>query len=368
MAPNPMTKATARPRRPLRFVLRAGLALLSAAMGLFAVEWGVRRVDAFGIAYYREVPAYFAEAIVPFLGPDGLPDPQGRIFQQKPGVSLEFVDFDFITDSAGLRSDDPAATVPARVGPPTPGEGAWSSERWLFLGDSVTLAWGVDDADSWVRRFEAEARAVDGRPIEALNAGHLMYETVQQADLLATIGPLLAPDVVALCFISNDLEPTYDVFIEQVAEAQRLAAQRRGAGLLAHAADAIGRRFVGLAGVLRYLRERDTAAEGHASRSGPMRLYPANWPRCAGALDSIVANCASLGARFVLIDHSMPPLPDLPTWAAAAGVDYVRVGFEPADWARGIVNSKVDAHANALGNRIIAVKVLAGLRALGRIR
>lgn len=332
------------------------------------MEWGVRRFDAFGIAYYREVPAYFASAIVPFLGPDGLPDPNGRIFQQRPSVEIEFVDFDFITNRAGLRSSDPEETVALREGDPTPGEGAWERERWLFLGDSVTLAWGVDDGESWVRLVEAEGRAADGRALEALNAGHLMYETVQQADLLAAIGPGLRPDVVALCFISNDLEPTYEQFVAQVSDAAARAAERRSSGPLERMTQTAERYLWGLTAVQRFLRERDTLAEGHDSPVGPMRFYPANWPRCEGALDAIRATCEGLGSRFVLIDHSIPPLPDLPEWASKAGVDYVRVGFEAADWRRGIVNSAVDSHANPLGNRIIADRVLAGLRSLGRLR
>ena len=356
------------PSRARRRLVRGLLAALSTVLGFAAVEWGVRHFDAFGIAYYREVPAYFANAIVPLLGADGLPDPNGRIFQQRPSVELEFVDFDFITDRAGLRSSDPRAEVAPREGEATPGDGAWARERWLFLGDSVTLAWGVDDHESWVRLLETEGTAADGRPIEALNAGHLMFETVQQADLLATIGPQLRPDVVALCFISNDLEPTYEQFVRQVAEAAELAAARRSAGPIERLGNGLERNFWGLAAVRRYLRERATVAEGHGSQTGPMRLYPSNWPRCEGALDAIRSTCDGLGARFVLIDHSMPAIPDLPEWAARVGVDYVRVGFEPADWARGIVNSAVDSHANPLGNRIIADRVLAGLRNLGRLR
>ncbi|MHC4893521.1 MAG: hypothetical protein ACYTFV_09175 [Planctomycetota bacterium] len=341
-----------------RFLLVAG----STFLAFVCLEAWARTLDPFGISYWREVPRYLQTAIDPApLGPDGLPFPNGRIFQNKAGVELDYRRFDFITNQMGLRDDDPLATVLPRASSDAGRDG----QRWLFLGDSVTLGWGVDDADTWVRRVERSVVGPEGEPVEALNAGHLMYETVQQADLLGVLGPTLEPDVVALCFISNDFEPTYDQIVDQVREHESKVAEREARGPLVRAGAWVSERFYGLAGVFRYLREQSSAPTDHSSEHGPMRFYPENWPRCRDALNDIVARCEAIGARFVLIDHTIPSIPELPAWASERGQDYVRVGFDAADYARGITNSAVDSHANALGNAIIAERVIDGLVELG---
>jgi hypothetical protein len=364
-----MSAPAATPRSRLgRGLLRAGLALLSTAAAVGLAELWVRWADPFGISYYRAVPRYFQGAIEPAFGPDGVLDPADRIFQQRPGVELRLREFDFLTDESGLRSAAPTGGPAPRVGEPTPGSGAWSAERWLFLGDSVTLAWGVDDGESWVRALERGARAPDGRPLEALNAGHLMYDTVQQADLLAALGPLLRPEVVALCFISNDLEPTYDQWFPQVATAGTEAGAVLPARPPSWPRVLFQRHLRGLADLWRFGREWAVIREGHGSERGPFRYYPQNWPRCREALERMVATCGELGARFVLLDHTMPPIPDLEPWAAEHGVPYVRGGFTPEEYATGIVNSAADSHANARGNALLGEKWLAGLSARGLLQ
>jgi hypothetical protein len=349
-----------------RASIRLLLVLGSVGFALCAIEVAARRLDPLGISYFRDVPRYFAEAVVPAPpGPDGLPPRDSRLFQHKPGVSIDYHSFSFRTNRDGLRDRDTEGEAASREGTPTPGEGAWARERWLFLGDSVTLGWGVDDEFTWVRRIEREGRATDGRPIEALNAGHLMYETVQQADLLRVLGPRLRPDVVALCFIINDFEPTYDQILEQVQAQADAAAERAAGGPVASALFSLRQRFVALSSLLRYVREQQLDPADHRSEAGPIRFYPGNWPRNRAALDAIKAGCDALGARFVLVDHTIPEIPELEQWASENDVAWVRGGFSAQDYARGIVNSAVDSHANALGNELLAHKLLEGLRELG---
>lgn len=363
-----MTDADPRRPRSRRALVRVALALVGALAGLVATELWVRAVEPFGIAYYREVPRYLAEAIEPLLGRDGLPAPDGRIFQHRRGVTLEFAGFDLALTAAGLRGGDAAATVAPRAGEPTPGRGGWSRERWLFLGDSVTLGWGVDDRDTWVRLVEREATAADGRPLEALNAGHLMYDTVQEADLLRALGPELRPDVVALCFITNDLEPTHALFRRQLEDAAARTAARGERGAFGHVRARLADCFRGLLTVGRHAQVRTATVDVAANDATLAAMHAAHWERCRAALDELRATAEELGARFVLLDHSMPRLTSVRSWAEARGVDCVRLGFEPSEWERGIVVSAADRHANALGNRIIADKVLAGLRARGYLR
>ena len=176
--------------------------IVSLLVALVAAEVLFRVLDPYGVSYYGEVERYLRDAI------EEAPaefHAEGRIFQNRPGVDLELRRFRYRTDGRRLRRgatklDDEAGAL-----------------RILFLGDSVTLAWGVDDEDSWVRRIERYGTSPDGRRLHCMNSGHLMYDTVQEAALLRAWGPALAPDVVVLCFVFNDVQPTWNQIQELTA-------------------------------------------------------------------------------------------------------------------------------------------------------
>jgi hypothetical protein len=330
-----------------RILLRALVALGSLVVAAFLAEWIVCATDVWGISYYGDVQRYLQQAIQP---PPNAPEevgPDGRIFENLPDVELDLVRFDYFTDAYGIRR----GAEPSDYSPDEEGR-----LRMLFLGDSVTLAWGVDDEDSWVRRLEREGVASDGRPLRCLNAGHLMYETVQQASLLADWGPRHRPDVVILTFVSNDLQPTWPQVV-----AMNEASGAHEAGPFA----ALLRPFPCLKACGQYLRDLRgmRSADGHSM--DPMAYYPEGWPRCEAALERLRATVAELGAQLVVLDHSQPPIPDVQSWGERVGVPVVATRFTEEELQLDIRNSAVDAHANELGNRLTAEKALAGLRALG---
>lgn len=342
-----------------RLGVRTAAVLVSLALALAAAELFARWANPFGISYYRDTNRYFNAAID--LPPDAA-RPDGRLFQHRPNTRLELPDFTLVTDGLGLRS----ATAEDGVTRDRTGASAGKA-RVLFLGDSVTLGWGVDDEETWVRTLEREGRFADGRALECLNAGHLQYNTLQEHDWLATFGPGLAPDAVVLTFVVNDLDDAWATYLEL----QRLLAAEGaagGPGPLESARRRLLGAFPGLHGLWTF-----AASRGAAETVGELRLtrvenapgYAEGWARSAAALERMRAFCAERGLPFVVLDHTTPRIPDVERWCKGAGVPWYDLTFTDGEWAQDVRNSLADSHANALGNRLLADKALRALRAAG---
>ena len=328
------------------------LLALSLAVSLALVEVAVRVFDPFGVSYYKDVNRYFNEAIE--LPPDAARE-DGHLFVHRRGTELDFATFDFATDAAGLRAGSPAG---APAVPRSPDDGAL---RVVFLGDSVTLGWGVDDAATWVRTVERDGRAPRGARLDCLNGGYLHYDTVQEADWLASYGPLLRPDVVVLTFVVNDLESSWAVY-------EQLMAAQGERGAAARAGGRVRELFRGLFALAHLYSERQRAktVDEHAvTRVEDAPHYAEGWARSEAALARLRATCAELGARLIVLDHTVPEIPAVRRWCEASDVPYHAFRFSDEEWARGITNSVADAHANELGNRLLADKALAALTASG---
>lgn len=77
--------------------------------------------------------------------------------------------------------------------------------RILFLGDSCTFGFGVDQSQTFVERCEERlAKQLSGHSIECINAGVPGYTLYQGWSVLATWGDHLQADVVVACFGFND--------------------------------------------------------------------------------------------------------------------------------------------------------------------
>jgi hypothetical protein len=329
-----------------RLALRIGLVLAALLVAALCAEHAARWLDVWGVSYYADVETYKRRAIEP--SPERL-DPHGRIFQNKPDVALlDLKTFEYRTDARRLR------TGRDRVPP----QGAMPI---LFLGDSVTLGWGVDDEDTWIRRLEDGARAPDGRPIECMNLGHLMYDTVQEASLLRAFGPELRPEVVVLTFIYNDVHPTIDQLVELLPRSPAQTEAMEPPSLAARLAD---RWFPTLRKLLRFRRELGRVATGDRSELPPYSYYPSGWPRCAEALDEVLRTCGELGARLVVNDHVSPPMPEVAAWCAENEVLCLSTALSEEDQRR-YRNSVIDSHLNAEGNAVVARMVLEQMVAAG---
>ena len=96
------------------------------------------------------------------------------------------------TNADGFRDDE----VPVEKG---------ARRRIVFLGDSLTLGWGVAKEDTFEHRLEA---ALDARePTEILNLGVGNYNTTQEVHLFLAKGAKYDPDDVVLFYFINDAEP-----------------------------------------------------------------------------------------------------------------------------------------------------------------
>jgi len=268
-------------------------------------------------------------------------------------VSLDLASFQFATDGRGLRTGQGAS------------DASPDATRILFLGDSVTLSWGVEDGQAWVRRLERMATAKDGGDLHCMNAGHLQFNTLQEADWFRTHGAALAPDTVVVTVLVNDL--TDDAWA--LYQAWRDAAANAPTGLAGAMASARGW-FRGIEGLLEFRRESVAASAARTANGAEQSVqdhpaYAGGLARVQAGLESMRQTAAALGASLIVFDHTSPEIPAVAEWCRGAGVPCHRFVFSPAEWARDVRNSSADSHANALGNQLLADKAWAALAGEG---
>ena len=342
-------------RKARRIALRCALVLAGLVAAIVVAEVVVRATDPLGTSYYRDVNRYVGHAITLVGAPVTR---SSRIFEAKANVDLELATFRFRTDERGLRTG---------TAPPEPAAAPGERMRILFLGDSVTLGWGVDDEDTWVRRLERDARAAPDAPLECLNAGHILYNTVQQADWLAAHGEELDPDLVVLTFVVNDIDDHYGLYQELTGAVERRAEQAPAPA--AHGWIARARPWVpALSEVALYLVRRNASLS--VPRQDPATIestpeYVEGWARVEPGLERILALCDELEAPLVVLDSAVPWIPGLRRWCEANGVPWYPFAFTPDERERDIENSLADPHANALGNELLYAKAHAALADAG---
>jgi lysophospholipase L1-like esterase len=95
--------------------------------------------------------------------------------------------------------------------------------RVLVLGDSFTFGQGIAEEEIYTSVLERRLRAqFPGRDIEVVNVGIQGASTVQEADLLFRIGPVLDPDLLLIGFVGNDPVQSYPPLPWQVPISSRL--------------------------------------------------------------------------------------------------------------------------------------------------
>jgi lysophospholipase L1-like esterase len=110
----------------------------------------------------------------------------------RPNGRATLMNVEIRTNSDGFRDDEYALERNHR-------------QRILFLGDSLTLGWGVEKEDT----FEAllEQRLTERTPTEVINFGAGNYNTTQEVNLFLDKGLAYRPDRVVLFYFINDAEP-----------------------------------------------------------------------------------------------------------------------------------------------------------------
>lgn len=309
---------------------RVAALALGGVVSLAAAEWGLRHFDPLGFAYYREVSRYLDLRV---------PDEE-LLFVQPDGGS-------HVLDGARVRFNSHRMRGPEPPRDP-------SVRRILFLGDSVTFGWGVEEAETFAARIPALLTEAAGTRWAGLNAGVCSYNTRQEAAWLARDGFALDPDLVVLTIVDNDVLDLRDKWSQEAGRqlrlAQRIHTALKGSyvyKLLLHAFNH-GPDGVALHGAHQDLPEDDPGwvssleslraiVEACESRGVPLRLVyyrPVKRPFTDRYLDSIVR---AVAPRTVL---------DTAPWFAAAPVE---------DW----VNSIVDSHPNASAHAVFAERLIA---------
>jgi len=242
-------------------------------------------------------------------------------------------------------------------GPPAQREKTEGVFRALFLGDSVTFGLGVDDGECFVdllrKHFQGRSRAV-----EVLNAGCPGYNGVHEYLFFDRYAADLGCDLVILCFIFDDLprQPTPEERTIQATE-QRSWAFRAFASswgenlylkqLLKHSY------FV-------HLQSKGTLdAVFGIGRSGHNE---AAWAQYLVVLDQIARRVTENGTRFAVM--SFAPEPFLEEHCRKNDWPVLCCLEDIGEYTVDLRLSRVDAHPNRRGHRLIADRLIAALERL----
>jgi len=109
----------------------------------------------------------------------------------KPNSEAILMGVSVRTNSDGFRDDE----YPFAKG---------AKRRVLFLGDSLTLGWGVEKQATFEQLLEDDLNAIS--PTEVINLGVGNYNTTQEVNLFIDKGLKYAPDQVVLFYFINDAE------------------------------------------------------------------------------------------------------------------------------------------------------------------
>jgi len=111
----------------------------------------------------------------------------------KPGFQGTLMGVDVRINADGLRDQESEIAKGDAV-------------RLVFLGDSLTFGWGVEQDSVFSTLIEENYRS-RGKPLEILNFGTGNYNTVQEVNLFLDKGLKYKPDGVILFYFINDAEP-----------------------------------------------------------------------------------------------------------------------------------------------------------------
>jgi lysophospholipase L1-like esterase len=110
----------------------------------------------------------------------------------RPNAEADLMNVHVAINSAGFRDDE----VPLE----RTGRG-----RIVFLGDSLTFGWGVEQDETFAAILEKELS--QDTPTEIINFGTGNYNTTQEVNLFLEKGLAYRPDKVVVFYFINDAEP-----------------------------------------------------------------------------------------------------------------------------------------------------------------
>ncbi len=169
-----------------RILPKVGLAAVAICVALGVCELGARLI-------FPPPPIASREPQIGYLS-----DPEIR-YVMAPSQKGWIDDGLTTINSLGFRGPEVAAPKP-------PGR-----FRVAFIGDSLTLGWGVGDQEAFPARLEVLLRErFPNRDLDVVNLGVGGYDTRQEVTLLARNASRLEPDLVLVGFYSNDVPEALD--------------------------------------------------------------------------------------------------------------------------------------------------------------
>ncbi len=91
-------------------------------------------------------------------------------------------------------------------GPELAGKASEGVARIAFVGDSITLGWGVAEQETFAHKVVADL-IKSGRKVDGFNLGVGNFNTTQELALFRKVGASMRPDVIVLSYFINDAEP-----------------------------------------------------------------------------------------------------------------------------------------------------------------
>jgi lysophospholipase L1-like esterase len=270
--------------------------MATVALVLVSLEVGVRLADV------GPRPVALAPGSEVSLEEIERPDPN-LLFRMRPNLDVRLKGIPLRTNSLGLRNEEVVPNKPA------------GTYRILSLGESSTMGLGVAAEETYTKCLERTLRGTcPERGVEAINAGTFGWNSFQDLAFLRTEGVYLAPDMVLLYVLHNDLtEHVPESFDREYRERmgwkpkksspRRFVLTDRGKVSLIHSLQG-PLSVLSHSALFRFLSA--TVAGGFHGGRGSSKHVRVTIDERRENLEEIARFCGEHGARLVLL---VPPLP-----------------------------------------------------------
>lgn len=262
----------------------AGVLLICAGL----IELFTRQVIDDGLLYELEMWKYARNVKVRDLQPD-----LGHRHHANRDARL--MGTDVRTNAMGFRGPEIAAKAQDGVA------------RIAFVGDSITLGWGVAEQETFSHKVVADLSR-RGRKVDGFNLGVGNFNTTQELALFLKAGASMRPDIIVLSYFINDAEP-----MPQYPRESWLMLNSAAWVVLSYRVDSLLRQFGGLPDWKKYYRD----------------LYAADaagWKKSEQAIGQFAQVARDLGAELIVFN--IPELRELKPYPFPDVTDKVRAAVE----------------------------------------
>ena len=122
------------------------------------------------------------------------PDPKNQVSHiHQRSVAADLMGVEVSLNKMGHRGPDIDFSLP--------------DQKILVLGSSITLGWGVDEANTFTATLENLLNSSNQKKTRVINAGIGNYNSYYQMQLLKDQIATVGPDLVVLQYFLNDAEP-----------------------------------------------------------------------------------------------------------------------------------------------------------------